>query len=320
MIVVEARTALANYRDCQPASVWASPTSTGQGYGDVRPGQGAARVFQDFLDLDIRPKFQIPRASRFFTAGSCFARNVERALHQKGESVLSWRPGLGIGNEWFHRYNTFSIINDFENALSGQYDERLLTQVKPSKFVDYSAYGSATTAEELRRNRQAVIDVHANVRESDVLVLTLGLVEAWFDVVTGKYLNIAPVEAVLRGPERYQLHITDYGENLNALLRFRDYIRSEVPGDLKIIVTVSPVPFNSTFSKQDVVVANTYSKATLRAVAQAFSDRFDDVDYFPSYELVTLSRPEAAWLPDYRHVKPAFVDKIMATFLDSYLS
>ena len=319
MEIFETPQALAQFRETEPASIWASPPRIRQGYDDIRPGQGGARVFQDFVDLDIRPKFKFQNGARFFTAGSCFARNIERALHERGQPVLSWRPGLEIGNEWFHRYNTFSIINDFDNALKGQYDERLLMQVKTSKYVDYSAYGSASNAEELKAKREAVIKLHGNVVESDVLILTLGLVEAWFDTITQRYLNVTPFEMMLRTPERYQLHVTDYGQNLDALFEFREFIKKSVLRDIKIIVTVSPVPFNRTFSRQDVIIANTYSKSTLRAVAQAFADGFDDVDYFPSYEQVTLSNPEAAWLPDHRHVRADFVDKIMTCFLKHYL-
>jgi len=320
MKIFDSGSALEHYRQNKQSSTWASAAEGEASYGTVRPGQGAARVFTDFCQVDIRPKFYISSSSAFFAAGSCFARNVERALHEQGRTVLSWRPGLRISNEWFHRYNTFSIISDFDNALRGSLDERLLTEVKPDKFIDFSGYGKAPTREELRAKRQAVIDQHRNMLQADVLILTLGLVEAWFDTQTGRYLNISPVEAALKDPQRYQLHITDYGQNREALEIFLDFITTVVKRDVKVIVTVSPVPLNVTFSEQDVLIANTYSKSVLRAVAQSFADDHDCVDYFPSYEIVTLSRPDSAWLPDYRHVRPEFVDLIMAYFMKHYVA
>ena len=52
---------------------------------------------------------------------------------------------------------------------------------------------------------------------------------------------------------------------------------------MKIVLTVYPVPFSDTFSGQDVIVANTYSKSVLRCVAQDLTELYDHVDYFPSY-------------------------------------
>ena len=44
-----------------------------------------------------------------------------------------------------------------------------------------------------------------------------------------------------------------------------------------------------------------------------------DVDYFPSYETVTLSNPDVSWSRgDYRHVSPNVVARIMSNVLVSY--
>jgi hypothetical protein len=318
MIRLTAKQALRKYKEAQPYGIWSNPAKEGMNYGDIQDGMGGARVYQDFIDLKISPKFKTKKGSSFFTAGSCFARNVERALYTLGENVLSWRPGLGIGNEYFHRYNTFSIINDFENALQGKFTEDLLVQIKNNSWIDYSAFGVAETKEKLKEARDKVIQVHGNVKSADVLILTLGLVEAWYDLKTERYLNITPSNSLHSHAERYELRITDYTENLAALVNFRSFLMAHTNPELKIIVTVSPVPFNATFSGEDVVVANMYSKSTLRSVAQAFSEQFDNVAYFPSYELVTLSAPDKAWLPDFRHVRPDFVDGIMKKFISTY--
>jgi hypothetical protein len=50
--------------------------------------------------------------------------------------------------------------------------------------------------------------------------------------------------------------------------------------------TVSPVPLYLTFSGEDIIVANTYSKSVLRAACDAVENSREHVDYFPSY--VTL--------------------------------
>jgi len=89
--------------------------------------------------------------------------------------------------------------------------------------------------------------------------------------------------------------------------------------DIRIVITVSPVPLMATFSKMDVVAANAYGKSLLRTVAEEWAAAHDNVDYFPSYEIVQNSNREAAWEPDLRHVTGAAVQHIMDLFVREYI-
>jgi GSCFA family len=75
----------------------------------------------------------------------------------------------------------------------------------------------------------------------------------------------------------------------------------------------------NTFSTMDIVVANTWAKSLLRAVAQEWAAAHANVDYFPSYEIVQNSDRAAAWQPDLRHVRGAGARHIMKLFLQKYL-
>ena len=55
--------------------------------------------------------------------------------------------------------------------------------------------------------------------------------------------------------------------------------------NIKIILTVSPIPIHTTFSGVDCLVANEYFKATLRSEAQLRAEESPHIDYFPSYEI-----------------------------------
>jgi hypothetical protein len=85
-------------------------------------------------------------------------------------------------------------------------------------------------------------------------------------------------------------------------------------------VTVSPVPLMATFSAEDIVIANTYSKSLLRTVAQEWANKHENVHYFPSYEIVQNSDPKVTWEEDRRHVKGQVVQHIMKLFLHNYFS
>jgi len=69
----------------------------------------------------------------------------------------------------------------------------------------------------------------------------------------------------------------------------------------------------------NIVVANTWAKSLLRAVAQEWAAAHTNVDYFPSYEIVQNSDRAAAWELDLRHVKGAGAQHIMELFLRNYI-
>ena len=75
----------------------------------------------------------------------------------------------------------------------------------------------------------------------------------------------------------------------------------------------------NTFSTMDIVVANTWAKSLLRAVAHEWAGAHANVDYFPNYEIVQNSDRAAVWEPDLRHVKGAGAQHIMELFAQNYL-
>jgi hypothetical protein len=70
--------------------------------------------------------------------------------------------------------------------------------------------------------------------------------------------------------------------------------------------------------RRDVGFANSLSKAVLRSAAEAFTRQYEDVDYFPSYELVTLASRTLAYCPDMLHVADGTVAEIVRQFMLDY--
>ena len=87
---------------------------------------------------------------------------------------------------------------------------------------------------------------------------------------------------------------------------------TDVRGDAKIVFTVSPVPLFMTRTDVGCVVANTESKAVLRAVAGQIARDHPNVTYFPSYE-ICMNTP-IAFDADGRHVRRDTVNTIMDAF------
>jgi len=171
----------------------------------------------------------------------------------------------------------------------------------------------------MERRRYLTEEYFDRLRRTAVVIVTLGLNEVWFDTAMGRHLNAPPsFHATRRHPERYELQITDVADNVAELNEIRRLILS-VNRRAKFVVTVSPVPLSETFSGRDVLVANTYSKSTLRAAAEVFAHSYDDVEYFPAYDIITNSSRTAVYEADCRHVSDTVVGSVMQTFLHLYL-
>jgi hypothetical protein len=289
-------------------------------------GANIERFLSELALVSHKPKFRIEKDDTFFCIGSCFARNIEEYLIYNSRRVLSKRiicPRIewtGRPNGVVNKFTTASMLNEVEWQITApNIDENLFEQV-PTGWLDRQLSSSHPVPLERAKERRAyfVNDYFARMRQASVFVLTLGLVEAWFDARSGKYLNIAPtMHAVRNDPGRYRVEVTNAQQNLEALEKIRVDILVLSPA-AKIIVTVSPVPMNATFSEQDVAVANLRSKSTLRSVAGEFSDRHNNVDYFPTYDMIAMSPRASAYHPDCLHVSDKAVGDMIRLFLKLY--
>ena len=116
--------------------------------------------------------------------------------------------------------------------------------------------------EEILQFRQRYLDAVAQVATADVVILTLGYVETWFDKELNLYLNSAPSAALIkRSPDRFEYRVLSYSDILDGLNQLYDLLLKHRKKPLKFLVTVSPVPLLTTFRDMDVLVANAYSKS-----------------------------------------------------------
>jgi hypothetical protein len=280
----------------------------------------------------VTPSFRIGAEDTIFAIGSCFARNVERALEGAGRRVLSRDFDLGeIGASledpanFFNKYSIHSVLNELSWALErDRFPGRdILYEIGENRFVD-AQLGMARLdfpAETILAFRHRYLDAMAAAAAADVLILTLGYVETWFDRRLGLYLNVAPpMQMVKADPTRFEFRVLSYADILAGLERLYALLMRHRRAPLRMLVTVSPVPLLATFRDLDVLVANAYSKSVQRAALEEFVQGREGVDYFPSYEFVTLSNPAVAWSRgDYRHVSADVVNRIMDNVLRRYV-
>ena len=334
MLRIDGEEALAN-RKLNPRHSWNSGGSTAGLSGD--PEDASHRIFGSFVQ--IRPSYGGPRlqlSDPVFAMGSCFAREIEAALAAAGGNIVSvderidrpeFHDGQGrVRSTFFHRYTPRSMLQEFQQAFDeapGWSDDALLFRQARGDAVSDLNYCSFAGADEsetaVRLRRRLARELVRRAAQAKLVILTLGLIEAWRHKPSGLYAN-APAPAVLaRKAKEFELLQMDVEDTLGCLEQMHDLLRRRhETGAFQLVVTVSPVPMAATFTRQDVVIANAESKAVLRAAAAKFTAGREGVHYFPSYEMVTYCAPDHAWRPDRLHVNGKVTRGIVKSFMRAY--
>jgi hypothetical protein len=292
-----------------------------------------SRLAHDDVDPVGPVTFKISRRDRIAAVGSCFAQHIARTLTSEGFSYLVTEKGpadanYGIyparfGNVYTPRqllqlfdraYGLFVPAEDVWTRPDGVIVDRFRPQIEPQGF------GSVL-------DLQADCSKHfAAVRQMfetcDVLIFTLGLTEAWRSTIDGAIVPLAPgvVAAPTSSLSRYEFHNFTVAEMTADLAKFITRLRTVSPG-ARLILTVSPVALMATYEKRHVLASTTYSKSALRVVADTACRQFSDVDYFPSYEIITGPQARGRYFTaDLREVTPEGVAHVMRLFSRHYLT
>lgn len=287
----------------------------------VDPSHGGARVYGNICkSLDFTPRFTFERNAKVFTIGSCFAREVEEVLLPLGFDVLTRDIGTyAYPHGYLNRYNSAAMLQELEYANGDRKFQKDSIVRLRSGYADLTSYGQFDTLEEVLEHRHRTTALFRKLREADVVIVTAGLSEVWFDRTWSHYTNIAPSEAARNEEHRFEFRALDFATTRHSLNALVSLIRTQA-NRARIILTVSPVPLNATFLARDVLISNCYSKAALRSAVEELYWKNSDVDYFPSYEMAALSDPNLVWEHDRRHVRRSFVGDIMEAFLSRYVA
>jgi len=253
----------------------------------------AVNLKNDEKFLDVKTKF--------FTMGSCFARNISKSLNSNG-------------------YNSTHM----------EISEHINTTFANKAFVDWLA-DPDTKNPVNSRIRELLPDVWSaesisnTISNSDVLILTLGVAPAFFDRTTGDFVLPRPTSLNSRVlAEKYEFRTTSVTENVSNVLHLLNYIKKLAP-KIKIIITVSPVPIMASFEYESCVQADCLSKSTMRLVAHEVVNNsgLQNIIYWPSFEVFRWAGSNsskyfgaddgAAW-----HVSEEMVNGTIEAFIDIF--
>ncbi|MDU8914158.1 GSCFA domain-containing protein [Aestuariicoccus sp. MJ-SS9] len=306
------------YSDLPPRAFWRSAVAEAGAFG---------------LEGLWQPKFPIRPAHRIVTAGSCFAQHIGRALAADGYGWLDAEPAPPFLNEEAARrfnYGVFSCRtgNIYTPAMLDQWldialddaeahpecwlqDGRVFDPLRPA--IEPGGFGDPAEFRAARARTGAALK--RAVSAADIFVFTLGLTEAWVNAESGLEYAMCPgTHAGTYDPEVHVFRnrrMADIAETLERAIR---RMRGLNP-DLRVLLTVSPVPLTATASGRHVLTATSHSKSILRAVAGQVAEDDVGVDYFPSYEIITHPVFRGVFYqPNMRSVAPEGVATVMRHF------
>lgn len=286
------------------------------------------------IDDLYQKKFEIAANVGIATAGSCFAQHISRHLRERGYRVLDVEPppsGLSgdeakkFGYELYSaRYGNIYVVRQLLQLLQetrGRFQPQDWVWERNGRYFDALRPGvepnGLDSPEEVQAHRvQHLAAVRRLTQQAGLFVFTLGLTEAWVHKKSGTVYATAPgTIAGAFDAEKYEFKNFSFLEIYKDFLLVRRHLKRSNP-NLRFLVTVSPVPLTATASGQHVLAATIYSKSVLRSVAGQLCEEFDDVDYFPSYELIASHFSKGAFYePNLRAVSDAGVAAAMRAFL-----
>ncbi len=283
------------------------------------PRSADATRVEPIAKPEFFPTFELERGEKIFTIGSCFARNVEAALIARGfeiparEALKADPDFASFGPSILNNFGVPSIFNEISWALGAQpfIAEQNFYEIGAGKFVDIHLNQTMRPApfEIVEKRRAAIRSAYSAIADCRIVIITLGLNECWFDNVTGLYLNTSPRRSMIRDePDRFALHVLDFEQTIGFLRRTFDILRDRGRRDLRVVLTVSPVPLTATYRRMDVMVANMYSKSALRTAAEHIIHEYDFVDYYPSFESILISERSRVWNDDLVHIQKPMID------------
>ena len=243
----------------------------------------------------------LDHSAKIFALGSCFAENISERLAKAKFSVTT--------NPFGVLFNPFSIANAIERLDNARSFAVCDIEAGREYYFSYDAHSSLngkTHTEVFANLNRAVAQGSKALQDADWVILTFGT--AWIYEREGRVVANCHKQPASQF-ERRRLSVGEIVERYDRLLE-------GVLHDKKVVLTVSPVRHIG-----DGLQENSVSKATLRLAVEELVAKYENVYYFPSYEiLIDDLRDYRYYADDLAHPSKMAVDYVWERFCESVLS
>ena len=227
---------------------------------------------------DFFLKFDLPNSlcsfsyeDQFLFIGSCFAENIGKEMESLQFKVQQNPNGI--------LYHPESILDCLQRIIRKDYYTSADLVHREGSVHSWRHHGLVYAANETdfldKANRKLDL-FNAYLKSSDCLVITFGTAHYWYHLE--KKISVANCHK--QPSALFEKRLSNVEEIKQSYKDLILELRTFNP-TLQIIISVSPVRY-----KRDGLIESNRSKARLLLLSEFLSETFEEVHYFPAYELL----------------------------------
>ncbi|WP_375560754.1 GSCFA domain-containing protein [Bernardetia sp. OM2101] len=265
---------------------------------------------------------KITLSSKIVLMGSCFSENIgQKLLENKFKTLI---------NPFGVIFNPLSVIQLLEWIIEDKTGQKLEDNLErfyiqhDEVFYNYHLHSKIASQdkEELKQIiKEKAQQTFEFLEQADTIILTFGTA-FMYELIEGNNKNSdkkTPISNCHKQPKNlFDKKLIDLEE---AKTKFENFIKkinsfstTKQQKQKQIIITVSPVRH-----LKEGLVENSVSKSILRVLAHSLIENFENVNYFPSYELVLDDlRDYRFYESDLLHPNAQAIEYIWQKFSENY--
>lgn len=263
------------------------------------------QTFRTTFEIKRLADNQIDYKSKLLLVGSCFADNIGSRLTSLRFSTVLNPHGI--------LYNPLSIEKCFDDIVKNRkygHDDLIYFNEKWLSLNHHGCFSDSSAELCLQNINSSVDNAHKHLEECSHIIVTLGTSIVYFNKDNNNCVgNCHKIPASSFFSRRISLE-----ETVSSLSNLISSVRN-VNRNVHFIFTVSPIRH-----WKDGAVENMRSKSTLIIGISEVCDMFENVSYFPSYEIMMDDlRDYRFYADDMLHPSEQAVDYIWNAFSETYI-
>lgn len=224
------------------------------------------------LEVDSKPpERQITYNDKLFLIGSCFTEHIGKRLEDLKFPVVQNPNGI--------LFDPISVSKSLQSYIDQKvYEEKDLFFLHElwQSWNHHSLFSAMNVEEVVQKINDSQRKAYQHLKKSNWLIITLGSSYSYQLVE-----NQQPVANCHRAPAQwFKKHLLSSTETVEAMQESIEKLRVLNP-TIQIIFTISPVRHI-----RDGVIENNRSKARLIEAVHTLVEMYEEVYYFPAYEIV----------------------------------